>query len=481
MQPIKIATVRASDYIRANLDESRDKLAALGTIVIPINDVYYPHLNRTERFQIYYGGSGSGKSHFVATLLLLRALKKQHFRCLYTRKFERTVRVSQFALFKDLIGQYRLEDYFEVNETDMRIRCRSTGNTLLPAGLDDVHKVRSVPGLNCVWIEEVIDRKGSVTRFDFLELNRRLRDKGVNTIYMTFNPIVKQSWVHSIFFEQQKDSTFILKTTHKDNLFLPNDFREQMEELRSLSPDEYAVFTLGEWGSLDSDNLYLFDEAAVYSLHTNSDFIEGGEHFITADVAFTGDDSTVIMAWRGWKVIDVKVMQKSTTQEVLSAIRQIAATYRVPQSRVCFDATGVGVALRSLMPAALAFDGSSSPIDDAPSRPAALKAISPKPAFKNLRAQVYSQCARVVNDGKAAYAPTFGLDKLQQELMQIRWLNSVDVIRHQLESKDLIRSRLGRSPDFADAFALRAMFDLFDTAKPARSNRKFVLLQSPYN
>lgn len=478
MPAIKIATVRASDYIRANLNESSDKLAAAGTIIIPINDVYYPHLNRTERFQIYYGGSGSGKSHFVATLLLLRALKKQHFRCLYARKFERTVRVSQFALFKDLISQYHLQEYFDINESDMRIRCRPTGNALLPAGLDDVHKIRSVPGINTVWIEEVIGHKGSVGQFDFLELNRRLREDGDNIMYMTFNPIAKQSWVYVMFFAQERENTFILKTTHENNLFLPRDFREQMASLKTISPEEYSIFTLGEWGSLDSDDLYLFDEAAVYSLHTNADFIDGGELYITADVAFTGDDRTVIMVWQGWKVVDVKVMQKSTAQEILSAIRRLAATYKVPQSRVCFDATGVGVALRSWMPAALAFDGSASPIDDAPSKPAALRGLSPRPAFKNLRAQAYDFCARVVNDGKAAYAPTFGLDNLQQELMQIRW--TTDTVRHQLESKDIIRVRLGRSPDYADAFALRAVFDLHGKTSQKRRPRSIVAQQLLY-
>lgn len=57
----------------------------------------------------------------------------------------------------------------------------------------------------------------------------------------------------------------------------------------------------------------------------------------------------------------------------------------------------------------------------------------------------------------------------------------IEQLRARIESKDLIRAQLGRSPDFADAFALRAMFDLFNTAKPVRTNRKFVVLQTPYN
>lgn len=481
MAKTKVVTVRASQFISSGLDKRANALADAGVIIIPINDAYYDHMNRPERFQIFFGGSGSGKSHFVATLLLLRSMQKQYFRCLYVRKYERTVRTSQFALFKDLISKYNLLQFFDVNETDMRIRCKQTGNMLLPAGLDDIHKVRSTPGLNAVWIEELIDQRGTISRGDVLELNRRLRENEKNVIYMTFNPIVRQSWVHKMFFEANNPDTFVLKTTYKDNYFLPDDYKSQMEALKFIAPDEYQVFTLGEWGSLDNSDLYLFNEQAVYSLGTNSDFVDGGETYITCDVAFSGDDSTVVMAWRGWKVVDVKALQKSGTNDILSAIRTLAATYKVPQSRVCFDATGVGIALRSLMPAAIAFDGSASPIEDAPRRPDFSKQTSPRPAFRNLRAQVYDACARVVNNNAAAYSLTFGLDKLQQELMQIRWQGLGEGVKQQIEPKEMIRARLGRSPDFADAFALRAMFDLKQKAEAKRSQRQVVASYSLYS
>ena len=39
------------------------------------NDVYYPLLrDYTHKYEIYYGGSGSGKSYFIAQKLLIKAL-----------------------------------------------------------------------------------------------------------------------------------------------------------------------------------------------------------------------------------------------------------------------------------------------------------------------------------------------------------------------------------------------------------------------
>ena len=39
------------------------------------NDIYFPHLkDNSKRYEVYYGGAGSGKSYFVATKLVYKAL-----------------------------------------------------------------------------------------------------------------------------------------------------------------------------------------------------------------------------------------------------------------------------------------------------------------------------------------------------------------------------------------------------------------------
>lgn len=469
---MKIALIKASDYLAKRFGERREQLMAGEVILVPINDAYIANMNRPERFQIFYGGSGSGKSHFVATLLLLKALKKERFRCMYVRKYERSVRDSQFALFQDLISTLGLSSLFDVNRTDMHIRCTLTGNSLLPAGLDDIHKVRSVPGISAIWIEEVIDRRGSISERDFHELNRRLRADGVaNHIFMTFNPIVRQSWVHKLFFEQERDDTFILKTTHEDNLFLPPDFRLQLERLKSEDPEEYEVFARGEWGSLDDEALFLFKEEAVLSLRTNADFIADGTKYITADLAFEGTDKTVVMVWSGWKVIDIKVLDHSDARQIVSAIRGLAATYQIPQSRVAFDAGGVGTAMRALMPAAIAFDAASAPIETQQNRPDFHQKALRRPPYRNLRAQVYDIAAQKVNNSEAAYAAKFGFDLLRQELLAIKWVDASESLRYQIEPKSDIRARINRSPDYADAFAMRAIFDLQSASAQGRHRR----------
>ncbi len=232
-----------------------DDLTALrrtGELPVIINDVYMAHRFRPERIQILYGGSGSGKSDWKATELLLKCLLQPYCRVMFCRKTHSAIRDSQFALFKDLIKRYALAPFFTVNE-DMRITCTLTGNLLFARGLDDVSKITSVQDVTDIWIEEPIpkDNQPAVTSSDFTELNRRLRSpKASNHLHLTFNPISDQSWINDYFFKSDLYKPFKLKTTYLDNYFTPPNEAEQYEILRIKKPDEYEVYALGNWGKL---------------------------------------------------------------------------------------------------------------------------------------------------------------------------------------------------------------------------------------
>lgn len=232
-------------------EKAKAVLRQRGQLPITINDAYIPHLFRPERIQILYGGSGSGKSDFKATELLLKCLCDPFRRVLFLRKHATQIRDSQFLLFKDLIKRYELGEYFQVKESEMDIICRHNGNLLLSAGLDDVDKLKSVADITDAWIEEPIDKKGSISSSDFTELDRRLRSPlASNHIHLTFNPISKESWVNDYFFKSESYGAFRFKTTYLDNHYCPPEQARQFEILKEKKPDEYAVYALGEWGSL---------------------------------------------------------------------------------------------------------------------------------------------------------------------------------------------------------------------------------------
>ena len=237
------ASVASEDFLNV--------IRATGFHPVTVNDIYIPNFFRPERLQIWYGGSGGGKSDAKATELLLKCLRPGFCRVLFMRKYSTQIRDSQFLLFKDVIKRYDLQKYFQVKESEMDIICPSTGNMLMSAGLDDVDKLKSVADVTDAWIEEPMDKKGSISSSDFTELDRRLRSpRASNHIHLTFNPISRDSWIHDYFFKSESYAPFRLKTTYLDNVFTPPEQARQFEILKEKKPDEFAVYALGEWGSL---------------------------------------------------------------------------------------------------------------------------------------------------------------------------------------------------------------------------------------
>jgi len=444
----------------------RAVLMAAGALPIVTNDCFIEthtdgtgYKARQERIQILYGGSGAGKSDWKATELLLKAMTQPFFRCLFVRKNKEQVRDSQFLLFKGIIERNNLAPFFHVKESEMDIVCNLNGNMLLSGGLDDVDKLKSIPDVTDIWIEEPIDRKGSVLPTDFTELNRRLRcAKASNHVHLTFNPISKGSWIYDYFFRKEIYQVFAQKVTYKDNHFLPENTESEYHALSLIAPDEYRVYGLGEWGVVN-DEMRLFADDAIADMFTNS-FVQGsGQKYITADVAFQGADKFVIMVWDGWVVTHVYQYDKTEGDEVVKIIQSIAATHQVPGRNVCFDAGGVGMGLRGFLRSAVSFVGASMPLDNTPKMSGQLVK---RPQYQNLRSQCFFLLKKKVeaNDIYFSVKGAALRESLTRELQALQQHGDMDADKLAVTPKKDLRKVLGSSIDLADALSMRVVFDL---------------------
>ncbi|WP_297637926.1 PBSX family phage terminase large subunit [uncultured Clostridium sp.] len=215
------------------------------------NDVYYPQLkNYDTRFNIYYGGAGSGKSKFVVQKMILKYLTYQNRKCLVIRKISNTLRDSIFAEFKTVIADWGLYDKCVIRNTLLTIEFPN-GSQILFKGLDDPEKIKSISGIDDIVIEEATD----IDQMDYSQLNLRLRSKNpFNQIHIMFNPVSKSNWVYKMWFANpslEHKNTMIMKTTYKDNRFLPADYVESLEEYKITNPIYYRIYALGEFASLE--------------------------------------------------------------------------------------------------------------------------------------------------------------------------------------------------------------------------------------
>lgn len=214
-----------------------------------------PFFEDKSRWVISYGGAGSAKSYSTAQKILLdRIMQEPNHRYLVVRKVARTLRVSVFQLFKDLISELDEIQNFKINKSDMTIEYLPNGSQLLFFGLDDIEKLKSIQGISGIWVEEASE----TDRGDILELNRRLRGNTTSykQIILTFNPISHLHWLKEHFFDNPNTNAAIYKTTYKDNKFIDDEYKQEIEDIKNYDIQQYNIYALGEWGILSTNIVY---------------------------------------------------------------------------------------------------------------------------------------------------------------------------------------------------------------------------------
>ncbi|MFD1407532.1 PBSX family phage terminase large subunit [Kroppenstedtia eburnea] len=226
-------------------------------IDVVINEAYLPLLQDDTRTQIFFGGSSSGKSFFLAQRTVLDVLQGER-NYLVARNVLSTVKKSVFNEIKKAINNMNLSSVFKVNESNMVITCTLNQKQILFAGLDDPEKIKSVTPIDGVitdvWVEEATETKYEAIK----QLNKRLRgrSKAKKRLILSFNPVLQSHWIYKEYFSGWQDdkqfyrdeNLIILKTTYQDNDFLePDDIAELENETDPYFRD---VYTYGKWGVL---------------------------------------------------------------------------------------------------------------------------------------------------------------------------------------------------------------------------------------
>lgn len=243
-----------------------------------INDSFIPLVDNTDRYMILYGGRGSAKSNFVAKLLIYRALTEKYFRCILIRKTYTSIRNSQYKTLKDLIQALGLATMFKFRTQPFEVECIN-GNLFVAAGMDEVHKLKSIKDPTCTWYEEDLIDEG-----DWITVTTSIRTTKARFLQEIFsiNPEVegdyREHWFFKKFFADwwREDNlsysgmvgaslkgkkralaggaSFTTPFTvhhsdHTHNRWLPEEFRNMLEDMKYTNPYYYLVYTKGMWGN----------------------------------------------------------------------------------------------------------------------------------------------------------------------------------------------------------------------------------------
>ena len=317
----------------------------------------------------------------------------------------------------------------------------------------------SDPEFNRLWWYEII--------FWFVDEAQEVNRKAINIILsrctekvkeynlkgkviMTCNPM--KCHLYNDFIKAQQEWTItsdiiFIPALYKDNPFI--DHEKYEESLKRA--DKITKERLLNWNwDYDDDPTKLYEYDDIKDLFTNR--WEEWEKFITADIARLGNDKTIIIVWNWW-IGRVFSYIKNRTTEIVSYIRWLQNQYWVKNSKTICDEDWVWWWVVDQLWCKW-FVNNSSPL---------LKEENKEIRnYKNLKDQCYFELVPFIASDKIRLIVNNDNDKdcIIEELDVIKQKNPDKWWKLQILTKEEIKKLICRSPDFADAIAMRMWFEL---------------------
>ena len=195
-------------------------------------DDNYNALHSDKRFIVNQGGSRSSKTYSLCQLFILHCITTPGERISIVRKtlpaLRNTVMVDFFEILQNM-NYYSSADHNKTNNT----YTFPNGSQVAFFSTDDEQKLRGRKH-SIVWANEA----NELLHDEYLQLNMRCEGK----FFVDFNPSENTSWIYDL----PKEDTITIKSTYKDNPFLPQSIINQIEDLARTDEALYQIYALGE-------------------------------------------------------------------------------------------------------------------------------------------------------------------------------------------------------------------------------------------
>lgn len=209
------------------------------TIVFERNyDALY---NNEARFIINEGGSRSSKTYSLCQLILVYCLQNKGVVVSIIRKTFPALRATAMRDFLEVLKDAGIYDKSSHNMSE-HIYSFSNGSIVEFFSVDDEQKIRGRKR-HLAWCNEA----NELYYDDFTQLNMRTESK----LIFDYNPSDSNSWLYDL----PKNESILIKSTYKDNPFLPESIKTQIEDLKRTDEALYQIYALGE-KAISKSNIY---------------------------------------------------------------------------------------------------------------------------------------------------------------------------------------------------------------------------------
>ncbi len=393
------------------------------------------------RYKVYYGGRAGGKSYAFADCLLLKARKEQT-RIACVRETQNSIKDSVYQLLKDRAEYYGFDDFIFYDD---RVENKITGSTFIFKGLKDQNSqnIKSLEGVNICWVEE--GQKITKGSWDILDPTIR---KPNSEIWVSMNRDQENDPIWKAIAAHPDERTLVVKVNYYDNPHCPEEMKYLAEKCKADNLDDYEHIWLG--APQNQGDTKLISAKDVRKAQENKIMSSTSPLIIGVDIARYGDDKTVLCFRRGRYCYK---LQEYTHLDTVELANKLTALIKDDKpARIFLDMGNNGAGVYDILKdrgfaktvRGVNFGG---------------KAINDDRYF-NKRAEMWSNANEWLKDN----VQLVNDDELLDDLCSVNKLYD-NRGRLQLETKDKVKERIGRSPDKADAFVLTFAEPVYDDGK----------------
>ena len=251
------------------------------TITRKVPKVFVPLLSPS-RYKGAHGGRGSGKSHFFAEMLVARMISSK-CDAVCIREVQKSLQQSVKKLIELKIEALGLGHRFRVLQTHIE---SDLGGIITFQGMQNhtADSIKSLEGYDIAFVEEA--QSLSQRSLDLLRPTIR---KEKSQIWFCWNPNNHTDPVDAFLRgDNPHPDSIVVKADFKDNPWLPDVLKQELEYDQKRDPDKFAHVWLGEYARNS--------EARVFKNWKIEEFERpaGTVHRLGADWGFSVDPSVLV-------------------------------------------------------------------------------------------------------------------------------------------------------------------------------------------
>lgn len=243
----------------------------------------FQFLLEPHRYKSAYGGRGAGRSwSFARVLATLASYQKKRILC--TREYQNSIKDSVHKTLSDQIELLNLTPYFNITKTEIT---SNTGSEFIFKGLQHPLEIKSIEGIDIVWLEEA----QSVSEESWKFLIPTIRKEN-SEIWLSWNTGAKTDPTYQRFVINKPDDCISKLLTFRDNPFFPNTLNKEMEHCKRVDKDAYNHIWEGLPHSI-SNALVFKDKFVVEDFEAPQKV----RFRLGADWGFSNDATTLIRSY----------------------------------------------------------------------------------------------------------------------------------------------------------------------------------------